>query len=273
MTRNAGASGDSRHRDSNRSQSGSYRRVPRLHPVMPLRLTLVRNATLVLEIEGRRILIDPALDDAQARPPVEDTEPPLRNPLVPLPLAAERLVERLDAALVTHLHRDHLDATGERLLPRDIPVFCQPADEGRLKKLGLDARPVEDELDWDGVRVARTGGRHSLDPSVEAALGPVSGFVLGDLYLVSDSVWCEEVATALVRWRPRVAVVNAGAARFLGSGPISMTAADVAEVVARVPVTVAVHLEAMNHCPVTRAQLRAAVPEALVLEDGETREL
>jgi L-ascorbate metabolism protein UlaG (beta-lactamase superfamily) len=238
-----------------------------------MRLMLVRNATLLLELEGRRLLVDPALDDAGARPPIENTEPPLPNPLVPLPLPAERLVERLDAVLVTHLHRDHLDSTGERLLPRDVPAFCQPADAERLRELGLDARPVDDELDWDGLRVARTGARHSLDPSVEPALGPVSGFVLGDLYVASDSVWCEEVAAALSRWQPRVGVVNAGAARFLGSGPISMTAADVAEVAARVPITVAVHLEAMNHCPLTRAELRAAVPHALVPEDGETLEL
>jgi L-ascorbate metabolism protein UlaG (beta-lactamase superfamily) len=238
-----------------------------------MRLTLVRNATLLLELEGRRLLVDPALDDTGARPPVENTRPALRNPLVPLPLPAERLVEALDAALVTHLHRDHLDETGEGLLPRDVPVFCQPADAQRLRALGLDARPIEQELYWSGLRLARTGGRHSLDPSVEPALGPISGFVLGDLYIASDSVWCDEVAAALARWQPRIAVVNAGAARFLGSGPISMTAADVAEVTARVPVTVAVHLEAMNHCPMTRAELRAAVPDALVLEDGETREL
>jgi L-ascorbate metabolism protein UlaG (beta-lactamase superfamily) len=238
-----------------------------------MRLTLVRNATLLLELEGRRLLVDPALDDTGARPPVENTRPALRNPLVPLPLPADRLVETLDAALVTHLHRDHLDETGEGLLPRDVPVFCQPADAQRLRALGLDARPIEQELYWNGLRLARTGGRHSLDPSVEPALGPISGFVLGDLYIASDSVWCDEVAAALARWQPRIAVVNAGAARFLGSGPISMTAADVAEVTARVPVTVAVHLEAMNHCPMTRAELRAAVPDALVLEDGETREL
>jgi len=238
-----------------------------------MRLTLVRNATLLLELEVRRLLVDPALDDTGARPPVENTRPALRNPLVPLPLPADRLVETLDAALVTHLHRDHLDETGEGLLPRDVPVFCQPADAQRLRALGLDARPIEQELYWNGLRLARTGGRHSLDPSVEPALGPISGFVLGDLYIASDSVWCDEVAAALARWQPRIAVVNAGAARFLGSGPISMTAADVAEVTARVPVTVAVHLEAMNHCPMTRAELRAAVPDALVLEDGETREL
>ncbi len=87
------------------------------------------------------------------------------------------------------------------------------------------------------------GARHSLERAVERALGPVSGFVLGDLYIASDSVWCEEVATALARWRPRVAVVKAGAASFVDSGPISMTAADVAEVAARVPLTVAAHLE------------------------------
>jgi L-ascorbate metabolism protein UlaG (beta-lactamase superfamily) len=241
--------------------------------VRPIRLTLVRNATLLLELEGRRLLVDPALDHAGARPPVENTEPLLRNPLVPLPVPAKRLVERLDAVLVSHLHRDHLDSAGERLLSRNVPVFCQPVDADRLRELGLDARPIKDELDWEGVRVARAGGRHSLDPSVEPALGPVSSFVLGDLYIGSDSVWCEEMAEGLRRWRPRVAVVNAGAARFIGSGPISMTAVDVAEVAARVPVTVAVHLEAMNHCPMTRAELRAAVPAALVPEDGELLEL
>ena len=234
-----------------------------------MRLTLVRNATLVVEIGDRTILVDPALDDAGARPPVADTEPALRNPLVPLPVPAEELVDGIDAALVTHLHGDHIDAAGVRLLPRDVPVFCQPSDAERLRELDLDARPVDRELEWDGVRLARTGGRHSLDPSVEPGLGPVSGFVLGELYIASDSVWCDEVASAIEVHRPRVAVVNAGAARFIGSGPISMTVDDVAEVASRVPVTVAVHLEAINHCPMTRAELRAALPAVLVPDDGE----
>jgi hypothetical protein len=69
------------------------------------------------------------------------------------------------------------------------------------------------------------------------------------------------------------AVVNAGAASFLGTGPISMTTADVAEVTTRVRTVVAVHLEAMNHCPLTRAELRAALPRVLVPEDGETLDL
>ena len=47
---------------------------------------------------------------------------------------------------------------------------------------------------------------------------------------------------------------------------------DVREVVARVPVVVAVHLEALNHCYLTRAELAAAVPEVVIPRDGETVE-
>jgi hypothetical protein len=67
--------------------------------------------------------------------------------------------------------------------------------------------------------------------------------------------------------------VNAGGASFLEGGPIVMGVEDVREVAARVPVVVAVHLEAMNHCPLTRAELAAAVPGVLVPRDGETVEL
>ena len=238
-----------------------------------MRLTLVRHATLLLEIEGRRVLVEPMLDDAGARDPVEDSPKPRRNPLVPLPFPAEEVVRGLDAVVVTHMHQDHFDETGARLVPRDVPVFCQPEDEERLSGLGLDARPVENELDWDGLRIARTGGRHGADEEVARALAPVSGFVLGRLYIAGDTVWCREVEEALERHRPAVAVVNASGARFTESGPLVMTAAEVREVVARVPKVVVVHLEAINHCLESRAEIRDAVPEALVPEDGETLEL
>jgi L-ascorbate metabolism protein UlaG (beta-lactamase superfamily) len=235
-----------------------------------MRLTLVRHATLLLELGGRRILVEPMLDPPGARPPVEDSPEPRRNPLVPLPFPAEDIVAGLDAVVVTHLHRDHFDETGARLLPRDVPVFCQPEDAEHLGGLGLDARPVETELAWEGLRIARTGGRHGSDEATVAALAPVSGFVLDGLYVTGDTVWCSEVEEAIERHRPRVAVVNGSGARFLQGGPLVMTAAQVREVVDRVPTVVVVHLEAINHCLETRAEVSAAVPEALVPEDGET---
>jgi len=36
---------------------------------------------------------------------------------------------------------------------------------------------------------------------------------------------------------------------------------------------VAVHMEALNHCHLTRAALRAALPDVLVPDDGETIDL
>jgi L-ascorbate metabolism protein UlaG (beta-lactamase superfamily) len=237
-----------------------------------VRITLVRSATLILEIVGRRLLVDPMLDDAGARPPIEGTLNPVPNPTVPLPVPAEEVVADLDAVLVTHRHRDHLDATAEELLPRDVPVFCQPEDEDALRELGLDARAVDHELDWEGLRITRTPARHGSGRIAEL-LAPVSGFVLDDLYLAGDTVWYEGVEETIERHRPRVAVVNAGGAEFVEGGLIVMGADDVREVVARVPTVVAVHLEALNHCFLERAALAAAVPEVLIPRDGETVEV
>jgi L-ascorbate metabolism protein UlaG (beta-lactamase superfamily) len=238
-----------------------------------VRLTLIRHATFIVELGGRRILVEPMLDPPGTRPPVEDTPNPRRNPLVPLPVPAEEVVSGLDAVIVTHLDDDHIDETGARLVPRDVPVFCQPEDEAALRGYGLDARPVVDEVAWEGLRISRTGGRHGSDDATVQALAPVSGFVLDGLYIAGDTVWCAEVEEAIERHRPRVAVVNAGGPRFLSGGPLVMTAEQVGEVVERVPTVVVVHLEAINHSLESRADTRAVAPDALVPEDGETLEL
>ena len=234
-----------------------------------MRITLVRSATIVVEPGRRRILVDPMLDDVGARPPIEGTLNQVANPTAPLPWPAEDVVRNLDAVIVTHRHRDHLDTKAEQLLPRDVPVFCQPEDENPLRELGLDARPVDDALDWDGLRITRTPARHGSGRVAEL-LAPVSGFVLDDLYLAGDTVWYEEVEDTIARHRPRVAVVNAGGAQFTEGGLIVMGADDVREVVARVATVVAVHLGALNHCFLERESLRRAVPGVLVPEDGET---
>lgn len=234
-----------------------------------MRITLVRHATLVVEIAGRLLLVDPMLDDAGTRPPIENTANDLRNPLVPLLFDP---VPGIHAVVVTHLHQDHFDGAAAERLPRDVPLFCQPEDEERLRALGLDPRPVADALDWDGLTLHRTGGRHGTGALADA-LAPVCGFVLESLLLAGDTVWCPELEDALVTYRPAVVVVNAGEARFVEGDPITMDAADVARMAARVPTVVAVHMEAINHCGLTRAALRAAVPGVLVPEDGETLEL
>ncbi|HJZ61415.1 MAG TPA: MBL fold metallo-hydrolase [Miltoncostaeaceae bacterium] len=242
-----------------------------------MRLTLVRNATLLVETAGRRLLVDPLLSDAGAYPPIAGTANPRPNPLVPLPVSVEAVLEGVDAVLVTHLHNDHFDRVAQATLPRDLPLLCQPADTPHLTALGFaDVRPVDEMVRLDGVEVRRTGGRHGLG-EVGEALGPVSGFVVtapGEpvLYVAGDTIWCEEVEAAIAAHRPDAIVVNAGDAAFLEGGPIIMGADDVAATCAAAPgsTVVAVHMEALNHCFLSRSELRARGLPVLVPEDGET---
>jgi hypothetical protein len=153
-----------------------------------------------------------------------------------------------------------------------VPVFCQPEDETALRELGLDVWPVEIAVEWDDMRITRTPARHGSGRMAEL-LAPVSGFVLDDVYLAGDTVWYEAVEETIERHRPRVAVVHAGGAEFVEGGLIIMGIDDVREVAARVPTVVAVHMEALNHCHLTRAALREALPDVRVPDDGETLEL
>jgi len=246
-----------------------------------MHLRLIRNATLRLELEGRQLLVDPMLDPAGARPPVEDTENDRRNPLVELPEPAELVVAGIDAVLVTHMHRDHFDDTAAELLPKDVPVLCQPEDAERLRGRGFtDVRPVERSARLDGIEVTRTPARHGSGETAEQ-LAPVSGFLLRDsagraLYVAGDSVLYDGVESVLDEHRPDVVVVNAGAARLTGTDPIVMDADDVVAVARRAPRArvVAVHLDAINHCVETRADLHQLVHEqdltdrVTVPEDG-----
>ena len=110
------------------------------------------------------------------------------------------------------------------------------------------------------------------DRSPSCSARSAASFV-DDLYLAGDTVWYEGVAETIAAHRPRVAVVNAGGAEFAEGGLIVMGVDDVREVASRVPIVVAVHMEAINHCHLTRDALREAVPGVLVPEDGETIEL
>ncbi|MFC7225852.1 MBL fold metallo-hydrolase [Salinirubellus salinus] len=246
-------------------------------------IRLLRHATLLVEYADTTLLIDPMLAEAGTAPPIQNSPNDRRNPLVDLPGDVDPDDLAFDALLVTHLHDDHLDdAAKERLAGHGGPTLCQPEDADELRETAFeDVRPVEEALELGDVTVTRTPARHGHGALAEA-MAPVSGFVLEapdepTLYHAGDTVWYEGVAETLERFDPDVVVANAGAAQFTEGRPITMTAEDVVAICeatdARV---VADHLDAINHCLQTRADLRAALSEAGVAErvaipeDGET---
>ena len=246
-----------------------------------MHLRLIRHATLRLEVAGHQLLVDPMLDPAGARPPVEGTENDRRNPLVELPEPPEVVVEGVDAVLVTHLHQDHFDATAAELLPKDVPLLCQPEDIERLRAHGFtDLRPVADAVELDGITVTRTPARHGAGATADA-MAPVCGYLIRDpdgrtLYVAGDTVLYEAVERVLDEHRPDVVVLNASGAHFTGGEPIVMTSSEVAAVARRAPDArvVAVHLDAINHCVQTRADVHQCLHDeglserVTVPEDG-----
>jgi len=247
-----------------------------------MQIEFLRHATLVVSLGGTRILVDPMLGPAGEMPPIPETPHPRRNPLVPLPGTVDAIVASVEAVLVTHLHRDHFDAVAGEVLPKDLPLLVQAEDEERLHEAGFsEILRVDPSCAWRGIEIVRTNGRHGHGEMAER-MAPVSGFVLRapaepSLYVAGDTVWCEEVRQAIETFEPEVIVVNAGAAQFLTGEPITMTAEDVAAVCAAAPdaTVVAVHMEAINHCLLTRAELRDSLEAAgvsdrvLIPTDGE----
>ncbi|SFR64823.1 MBL fold metallo-hydrolase [Halogeometricum limi] len=232
-------------------------------------IRLVRHATLLLAAADTTFLVDPMLGAPGDMPPIENTPNQRDNPLVPLP----DVDLTYDAVVVTHRHPDHFDEAAKAELADDVPLFCQPEEaDAFVEEEFTDVRPVDDETAFEGVTIRRTPGRHGHGELAER-MGPVSGFVFeagASVYLAGDTVWCDDVERTLDSYDLDAVVLNAGAAQFLEGDPITMAEDDVAAVRSSTDATVlAVHMEAINHCLLTREELRSAVDDVLVPDDGE----
>lgn len=253
-----------------------------------MRITLLRNATLVVEGAGQRLVVDPSLAPPRRRPPLSLIRSrPALNPTAPLAEGSREQLAGITGALVTHFrfgHADHLDADGKRLLAGSgVPTACQPADARTLRRAGIDARPIAHD---QSVRLL--GGELTSVPALHGRglagwlMGPGVGFLLRlpgepSLYLSGDTVLTDEVRTALERERPDIAILHAGGAQLDIGSPILMTLDEQLEFVRLAPGRViAVHLEALDHCGITRAMLDEALTAAGVSDrvdipaDGQT---
>ena len=241
-------------------------------------IQLVRNATVLATIDGTTFLIDPmftpqgempTVTEAPGVPDFLSTANQDRNPLVPLP----DIDLSYDAVVVTHRHPDHFDEAAIEELDADVPLFCQPEEADAFIDEGFtDVRPVDDEASFDSISIHRTPGRHGHGELAEG-MGSVSGFVFEAdeaLYIAGDTIWYDPVAETLDQFDPDMVVLNGGEAQFEQGEPITMGVEDINAVRDATDATVVVdHMEAINHCLLSREELRSETEDVLVPEDGE----
>ncbi|APO43022.1 MBL fold metallo-hydrolase [Paenibacillus xylanexedens] len=248
---------------------------------MTLAIQHIRNATSLITIQGKTILLDPMLSDTGELPPVPFTHQIRRNPTAPLPVPLETF-EHIDAILVTHLHFDHFDKTAKKILNKKIPVLCQPEDQQRITSWGFkNVFPIEETRNWKGIHFTRVQGQHAKG-NISRLLGPVSGFILntpaeGSLYIVGDCVLTEQIKHVFDQHRPPICIVNAPSAKLLLRSVITMTPEDVVTILKISPSTkvVAVHMDAISHCTTSREhlshyiELHQLLDSVVIPEDGQ----
>ncbi|WAS95735.1 MBL fold metallo-hydrolase [Nannocystis punicea] len=240
----------------------------------------LRNATALLTLGEHRLLVDPMLADAGALPGFKlFGAGRRRNPLVPLPAGAPAWLDAATGVLVTHEHPDHLDAAALRWIrARGLPVWSSHVDAASLRRKGLAVREVHDGSLGLDVEVVPARHGHGWFAWL---MGPVSGYYLAhpdepSVYLTSDAVLADAVLEAVDRLQPDVVVAPAGAADMGVGGRILFSVDELVALVRRAPGRVVLnHLEALDHCPTTRADLRERLrAEGLqgkvdIPEDGE----
>jgi L-ascorbate metabolism protein UlaG (beta-lactamase superfamily) len=142
-------------------------------------ITWIGHATVLIEVDGARLLTDPLLRPWLAH---------LRRHGPPPPAG---LADNLDAVLISHLHLDHLDLPSLRRIPRTTRLLA-PRGAGRL--LRREGFPHAEEIaageqvDVAGATVTAVpavhdGRRFPYGPSADT-LGFVAG---GRIYFAGDT--------------------------------------------------------------------------------------
>jgi L-ascorbate metabolism protein UlaG (beta-lactamase superfamily) len=127
---------------------------------LPLRVTWLGHSTVLLEMDGKRILTDPVFGERAS--PVSFAGPKRFHPV---PVRVENL-PKLDLIVLSHDHYDHLcKDTFAQLAKRREPVVTSLGVGAALEAFGVDPACIT-ELDWwesyerDGLKVTATPSQH-----------------------------------------------------------------------------------------------------------------
>ena len=234
---------------------------------------LVRNATLIIEYAGKKILVDPMLSPKEA---IDSWAGVQRNPTVELKMPVEDVIKDIDLVLVTHTHEDHFDKVASKILDKSIELMIQPADKEYFQKEGFNNATIIDQNKlWNNINIYRLDGQHGSG-EVLKIMGKTSGFILKaenqpTLYIVGDAIWTDNIKNNIKKFKPDYIIVNSGGALVKGfeNIPIIMNEAQTIALInesgkAKV---IAVHMDALDHCRTTRNSLAKKAEEFNIGKD------
>ncbi len=190
--------------------------------------------------------------------------------MVPLPQNVWPALEAITTGLVTHCRRghfDHLDKAGWQFFAKkQVHVYCNHLDKSYLQQRDIIPLALQPNQPYEFL-----GGRITAFETVHGygllgkMMGPGMGYLIElpdqpSLYISGDTVLTSIVRQVLTDMRPDVAVLAAGCASFDVGQPILMPIPEILEFIQIAPKKViATHMEALNHCPMTRYQLQEAI--------------
>lgn len=258
-------------------------------PAPTMKITQLRNATVVLEIGEYRILVDPMLGAKGELPPLKFLGHRERNPIVELPIVTETILATVTHCLITHCQRghfDHLDRAGKQWLRQtQIPVICTAHDAPYLRQRGLNvialvAKHGERQPFLNGTirTVPCAHGKGWVGMMMEHGVGYFIELP-GEptIYLAGDTVLTPGIQEFVARYEPHISLIPAGGAKFdIGSEIIMGIDEAIQFIRSSKGIVVANHMEAVGHCPVGRRELLFAATNAGVANqlqipgDGET---
>jgi len=249
-----------------------------------MKVTQIRNATLVVEYAGNKFLIDPFLAEKGTYPPFPNSlRQDQSNPLVSLPTSLDNIIN-VDAVIVTHLHLDHFDDAAKEVLPKDIKMFVQnEEDANEVERAGFqNVEVLQENTIFADIRLQKTKGEHGRGEILKIA-GSVCGVVFHHpnektLYVAGDTVWYEAIQEVIDTQKPEIIVVNGGDNQFFKGGSLVMGKEDIYQVYKAAPTAkiIVVHMEAVNHWTLSREELKSFLAEkgmssnVAVPDDGES---
>ncbi len=224
-----------------------------------IRLTHIGGPTVLIEVDGWRLLTDPTFD-----PPGRKynfgwgtSSRKLAGPAI-----AAGDLGQIDAVLLSHDHHDdNLDDAGRALLPSVGTVVTTVPG---AKRLGGNAQGLAawgtTRLEAPGrptIEIVATPCRHG-PPGSRPLVGAVVGFALrsegqggGALWISGDTVLYDGVREVADRLDVETALIHLGGVRFPVTGPFryTMTAAEAVELcgLLRPRTVVPIHYEGWKH--------------------------